>query len=150
MNAFYQHHKDSISFHYSCFDRVLLNALIQPFQQPERVVGFFSSHRQLYPVTRDVLRDIANQFQNWAQNRSIKWGAPILEAPEGRRDDFVTPYFEGAKPNQVVAILKATRVITSSLRVGGSTNTTSTSTISIGGECSCGSVRTFPSRLESV
>jgi len=42
MNAFYEHHKDSIRFGYRCFDRILLNGLIQPFQQPERVVGFFS------------------------------------------------------------------------------------------------------------
>jgi len=41
MNAFYEHHKDSIRFGYRCFDRILLNGLIQPFQQPERVVGFF-------------------------------------------------------------------------------------------------------------
>jgi hypothetical protein len=41
MNAFYEHHKDSIRFGYRCFDRVLLNGLIQPFQQPERVIGFF-------------------------------------------------------------------------------------------------------------
>ncbi len=34
MNAFYEHHKDSISFHYSCFDRMLLNATIQPFSNP--------------------------------------------------------------------------------------------------------------------
>jgi len=39
-------------------------------------------------------------------------GAPILEPPEGagddsRRDKFVEPYFKDAKPNQVVAILKA-------------------------------------------
>ena len=39
MNAFYEHHKDSIGFGYRCFDRILLNGLIQPFQQPERVVG---------------------------------------------------------------------------------------------------------------
>jgi hypothetical protein len=38
--AFYEHHKDSIRFGYRCFDRILLNGLIQPFQQPERVVGF--------------------------------------------------------------------------------------------------------------
>jgi len=44
MNAFYEHHKDSIRFGYRCFDRILLNGLIQPFQQPERVVGFFSNH----------------------------------------------------------------------------------------------------------
>ena len=41
MNAFYNHHKDSIRFGYRCFDRILLNGLIQPFQQPERVIGFF-------------------------------------------------------------------------------------------------------------
>jgi hypothetical protein len=32
MNAFYEHHKDNISFGYRCFDRLLLNGLIQPFQ----------------------------------------------------------------------------------------------------------------------
>jgi hypothetical protein len=107
MNAFYKHHQDSIRFSYRCFDRILLNGLIQPFQQPERVVGFFNTYRQLYPVSRDVLRDIAGQFQNWVKNRSESWGAPILEAPQGRRDDFVEPYFRKAKPDQVVVILKA-------------------------------------------
>ena len=52
MNSFYEHHKDSIHWQYRCFDRILLNGLIQPFQQPERVVGFFNTYRQLYPVTR--------------------------------------------------------------------------------------------------
>ena len=107
MNAFFQHHQDSIQFSYRCFDRLLLNGLIQPFQQPERVIGFFNAYRQLYPVSRDVLREIAAQFQNWAINRSQKWGAPILEAPQDRRDKFLDPYFRKAKPNQIVAIIKA-------------------------------------------
>ncbi len=45
MNAFYEHHKSNIRFSYRCFDRILLNGLIQPFQQPERAVGFFSTYR---------------------------------------------------------------------------------------------------------
>src|SRR5438552_9694835 len=94
MNAFYEHHKDNIRFQYRCFDRILLNGLIQPFQQEERVVGFFGTYRELYPVSRDVLREIATQFHNWVINRSKKWGAPILDAPEGRRDEFVQPYFK--------------------------------------------------------
>ena len=53
-----------------------------------------------------MLREIAGQFQNWVLNRSQKWGAPILEAPENRRDKFLDPYFRKAKPNQVVAIIK--------------------------------------------
>ena len=64
MNAFYEHHKDSIRFGYRCFDRVLLSGLIRPFQQPERVIGFFNSYRQQYPLSRDVLHEVASQFQN--------------------------------------------------------------------------------------
>jgi hypothetical protein len=97
MNAFCEHHNDNIRFGYRCFDRLLLNGLIQPFQQPERVIGFFNTYRQQYPVGRDVLREIASQFQNWVVNRSQKWGAPILEAPQDRRDQFLDPYFRKAK-----------------------------------------------------
>jgi hypothetical protein len=107
MNSFYEHHKDSIHWHYRCFDRILLNGLIRPFQQPERVVGFFNSYRQLYPVTRYTLRDIADQFQRWVKERAEKHNIPIVEAPKGRRDEFVEPYFERAKPDAVVVILKA-------------------------------------------
>ena len=56
MNAFYEHHKDSIKFGYRCFDRILLNGLIQPFQQPQRVIGFLDSnrvgHKGFSPSTR--------------------------------------------------------------------------------------------------
>jgi len=36
--------QNSIRFGYRCFDRILLNGLIQPFQQPERVVGFLQHY----------------------------------------------------------------------------------------------------------
>jgi hypothetical protein len=107
MNAFYEHHQDNIRFGYRCFDRILLNGLIQPFQQPERVVGFFSTYRNQYPVSRGVLREIAEQFHAWVKNRSQKWNAPILDAPPSRRDEFVAPYFRRAKPDQLVVILQA-------------------------------------------
>src|SRR5438132_2164460 len=112
MNAFYQHHRDSIRFGYRCFDRILLNGLIQPFQQPERVLGFFNTDRQGRRVTRRCLTEIADQFQYWLKNRTEKWGLPLVDAPEGdgdqsRRNKFVEQYFQSAKPNQVVAILKA-------------------------------------------
>jgi hypothetical protein len=81
--------------------------LIQPFQQPERVIGFFNAYREGHRVTRNLSRDIAQQFQNWLKNRCQKWGVPILDAPEGRRDDFVDPYFKHARNDEVVAILKA-------------------------------------------
>ena len=107
MNSFFEHHKDGIRWHYRCFDRILLNGLIQPFQQPERVVGFFNTYRHLYPVSRDILRGAAEHFQLWVNERAGRWNAPIVEAPKGRRDEFVEPYFREAKPDQVVVILKA-------------------------------------------
>lgn len=107
MNAFCEHHKDSIRFSYRCFDRILLNGLIQPFQQPERAVGFFSFYRHQFPVSRTALTEIADQFRNWVTNRSQKWNVPILDAPQGRRDEFVQPYFRHAKPDDIVAILRA-------------------------------------------
>ena len=67
-------HQNSIKFGYRCFDRILLHGLIQPFQQPERVIGFFNAYRQAERVTRNRLRDIAQQFQNWVKNRCEKWG----------------------------------------------------------------------------
>ena len=62
MNAFYEHHKDSIEFGYRCFDRLLLNGLIQPLQQPERVLGFFNAYRDGMRVTHRSLTEIANQL----------------------------------------------------------------------------------------
>jgi hypothetical protein len=107
MNAFFEHHKDSIRFAYRCLDRILLNAVIRPFQQAERVIGFFWTYRHLYPVSRNVLRDIANQYHYWVRNRSQKWQVEIQPDPEGRRDDFLAHCFRKAKPDQVVAIIKA-------------------------------------------
>jgi hypothetical protein len=107
MNSFYEHHKHNIQWHYRCFDRILLNGVIQPFQRPERVVGFFNTYRRLYPVTRQTRRGIAEQFQRWVSERAAMRKIPLIEAPKGRRDDFVDPYFERAKPDQVVVILKA-------------------------------------------
>ena len=82
MNAFHEHHKDSIRFGYRCFDRFLRNARIQPFQQPERMIGFFDTNREGKPVTRSLLT-------------------------EGRRDDFLDPLLQASQGPSVVAILKA-------------------------------------------
>ncbi len=63
-------------------------------------------------MTRETLTEIAGQFSYWVKNRSERWGAPIVEPPSGegdesRPDRLLDAYFQNAKPNQVVAILKA-------------------------------------------
>ena len=106
MSAFYQHHKNNIAFHYRCFDRLLLNATLQPFQQPERVRGFFGSYRQLYPVSRPVLRDIASPYHHGVQYCSRKSGAPPSGCPRGRKARALRhPLL--SRRDQIVAFLKA-------------------------------------------
>jgi hypothetical protein len=101
----------------------LLNGLIQPFQQPERVLGFFNTYRDGKRVTRRTLTDIADQFQNWLKNRSEKWGAPVLDAPEDeRRDDFVLPYLNHCEPDRVAVILKAREPARILVAIGGEKN----------------------------
>jgi hypothetical protein len=123
MNAFYEHHKDSIEFRYRCFDRLLLNGLIQPFQQPERVLGFFNAYRAGRRVTHRTLTEIADQYVYWIRNRSEKWGAPIVDAPEEqRRDDFVLPYLKVAEPDRVAVILKGREPARILVAIGGKDN----------------------------
>jgi hypothetical protein len=110
MNAFYEHHKDNIRFHYRCFDRLLLNGTIQPFQQAERDLGFFWTYRTLYPISRDVLRDISTQFHTWVLNRSKSWKVPIsrdCDDPQARRDKMLESYFKGVTDDRIVCILRA-------------------------------------------
>jgi hypothetical protein len=38
---------------------MLLHGVIQSFQQPAQVVRFFNTWRELYPVSKPVLREIA-------------------------------------------------------------------------------------------
>jgi hypothetical protein len=82
MNAFVEHHKNSIHFAYRCFDRLLVNGLIQPFQQPERVLGFFNTYRDGKRVTRKTLTDIADQFQDWLKLDLLQ--LPVFRAGFGR------------------------------------------------------------------
>src|ERR1700686_3231223 len=123
MNAFYEHHKSSIEFGYRCFDRILLNGLIQPFQQPERVLGFFNTYRDGKRVIRRTLTEIADQFHHWVINRSERWGAPIVESPEQeRRDEFVLQYLQKTDADHVAVILKAREPARILVAIGGEQN----------------------------
>ena len=123
MNAFYEHHKSSIEFGYRCFDRVPLNGLIQPFQQPERILGFCNTYRDGKRVIRHTLTEIADQFHGWVSNRSQKWDAPIVEAPQQeRRDDFVLPYLQKTGTDHVVVIVKAREPARILVAIGGKQN----------------------------
>jgi hypothetical protein len=109
MNAFYEHHKDSIEFGYSCFDRMVLDARIPAFLDGARTMGFFSQHRNLFPVFKKDLVRISEQYEQWMKACASQQHVKILNVEEvgDRRDEFMEPYFAGAQPDQIVGIIKA-------------------------------------------
>jgi hypothetical protein len=107
MKAFYEHHQNSIRFQYACFDRILLNAAMPLLLDPTAAQGFFSHYRHIYPITRKVLHDISERYHQWVRTQAERWKVPILEYPEGRREDLVAPYFTHAQPDRMVAIIKS-------------------------------------------
>jgi hypothetical protein len=71
------------------------------------VVGFFDTYRRVYRSAEMCCAAPPNNSQDWVKHQADRWNAPLVEAPEGRRDEFVEPYFRGAEPDEVVVILKA-------------------------------------------
>ena len=55
-------------------------------------------------MSRHVLRDIADQYQRSLKEWSEKRDIPVIEAPQGRRDDFVVPISEGQTPIVVIVL----------------------------------------------
>jgi hypothetical protein len=102
MNACYDHHQDSIRFNYRCFDRILLNGLIQPFQRL-REWSAFSPLPASVSGRRDILRGAAEQFQVWVKERAAEWNTPIVKAPKGRRD--VAAARARARVNQAMGLV---------------------------------------------
>ena len=94
MNAFSEHHKNSIKFGYGCFDRLLLNGCIQSFLDGARAQGFFYVYRNIIPSLEKscAMLPMIIRPGSRAAHGNGAWRSWI--APEGRRDDFVEPYFE--------------------------------------------------------
>ena len=96
MNAFVRHHRELIDFSYSCFDRILCYAGIQPFQWSSgHVASFLKHYRKVQAVTPCVLRNISAEYHRWVTEQASRAGVPIVEPPpDVRRDDWVQPYFQ--------------------------------------------------------
>ena len=107
MNSFYEHHRDSIRFHYRCFDRILAQRIDPAVSTAGEGHRFFRRLPTLVPGESGhvawhcrSLSAVAEAVVGEAQ-RSGPGGA------KGRHDEFVESYFKRAKPDEVVAVLKA-------------------------------------------
>jgi hypothetical protein len=109
VNPFVEHHQQSIRFQYSCFDRMLLNAVVQPLQQPAIIVGFLDQYRQVPAITRAYFRGVSEDYHRFVARLAATQRVPIVEPPKGvRREDWVEPFYQrfGSRFG-IVVILKS-------------------------------------------
>lgn len=110
MNAFVVHHQGSIRFTYSCFDRMLLNAIIQPLQYPASVVGFLKDKRQATALTPAYFRSISTDYHQFVQALAAEHHVEIVEPPkEVRREDWVEPFFQRLHGQPGVGVILKSR-----------------------------------------
>jgi len=112
MNRFVEHHRDSIRFSYSCFDRMICNGSLQQFQHTKRagtIVWFLRTQRQAPPLTRAYFAKISRDYHEWLTHYAQEKGIDIVEPPDDiRREDWVEPYYQQlGKRHGVAVILKA-------------------------------------------
>jgi hypothetical protein len=110
MNSFLKHHAPSIRFVYSGFDRILLNAIIQPLQRPAIIVGYLDKCRNAPPLEPKYFRQISQDYHDWVKEFAAEEMAKIVEPPKGvRREDWVEPYYRRLGSRQGVAVILKSR-----------------------------------------
>jgi len=111
MNRFQHHHRDSILFGYSCFDRIILNGCILPFMHTKRagtIWWFLRTHRHIEP-SRAAFAGISRDYHEWVRGHAQQTGVDIVEPEKGTcREELVDPYFRQlGQRTGVAVILKA-------------------------------------------
>jgi hypothetical protein len=113
MNRFQRHHRDSIDFGYSCFDRLILNGSIVPFQHTNRggtIHWFLRTHRQAEKISRAYLAGIANDYHDWVNRFALAQDIDIVEPKKDvRREQLVEPYFQQLGSRYGVAVILKAR-----------------------------------------
>ena len=110
MNAFIEHHRPSIRFDYSCFDRILLNGVIQVLQNPACVVGFLKEKRQATRVTPAYFKAISTDYHHFVQAFAEQRHIEIVQPPKGvRREEWVEPFSQQLQGQAGVAVILKAR-----------------------------------------
>ncbi len=110
MNAFVEHHRGSIRFQYAGFDRILLNAIIQPLQQPAVIVGFLDRYRHVPSITRQYFRRVSDEYHHWVQEYARARSLEIVEPPKGvRREEWVERFYQSLQADSGIAVILKSR-----------------------------------------
>jgi len=79
-------------FVYHCFDRIVIHGYLSGLSRPEQVVYFFRQVLGIPVVSKEVLSQRTNHYQNWVEAFARNHKIPIEWAGKGvRKEDHVLP-----------------------------------------------------------
>src|SRR5258708_40199952 len=79
-------------FVYHCFDRIVINGYLSGLSRPEQGVHFFRQVIAVPIVSKEVLSQRTNDYQNWVEAFASNHKIPIQRAQKGiRQEDYVLP-----------------------------------------------------------
>src|SRR5512135_842615 len=110
MNACVEHHQQAIGFDYSCFDRILLNAVIQVLQNPAAVAGFLKEKRQAPQLSPAYLRTISTDYHHFVERLAEQRQIEIVPPPKDvRREAWVEPFYQSLHGQNGLAVILKSR-----------------------------------------
>jgi hypothetical protein len=89
---------------------MLLNAVVQPMQQPAIIVGFLDKYRQVPSITRAYFREVSDDYHRFVARLAATHRIPIVEPPKGvRREDWVEPFYQRFGARFGIAVILKSR-----------------------------------------
>jgi hypothetical protein len=111
METFTRLFSSLLVFVYHCFDRIVINGYLSGLSRPEHVVHFVRAVIGLPIVSKEVLCQRTNDYQNWVESYARNQKIPIEWAGKGvRKEDYVLPAqrrMENKKAYGVYFVLKS-------------------------------------------
>ena len=92
MELFTQLFGNLLVFVYHCFDRIVIHGYLSGLSRPEQVVHFFRQVLGIPVVSKEVLSQRTNDYQNWVEAFARNHRIPMEWAEKGvRKEDHVLP-----------------------------------------------------------
>jgi hypothetical protein len=83
-------------FVYHCFDRIVINGYLSGLSRPGQVVHFVREVLGIPVVSKEVLSQRTNDYQNWVEAYARNHRIPIEWAGKGvRKEEYVLPALHG-------------------------------------------------------
>ena len=105
MDAFAQLFGNLLVFVYHCFDRIVINGYLNGLSRPEQVVYFVREVLGIPVVSKEVLSQRTNDYQNWVEAYARNHKIPIEWAEKGvRKENYVLPALRRMEKKNVFGV----------------------------------------------